>query len=51
MKAVPPDSGTIPERPDKDQDRICEVCGGRTTERHCKIQCLVCGYTRDCSDP
>lgn len=29
----------------------CELCGGPTIERHCKIQCLRCGYQRDCSDP
>jgi len=29
----------------------CDVCGGRTLELHCKIRCLECGYTRDCSDP
>lgn len=29
----------------------CDLCGGPTLERHCKIVCLRCGYTRDCSDP
>lgn len=29
----------------------CELCGGPTLERHCKIMCQVCGYQRDCSDP
>lgn len=29
----------------------CELCGGPTLERHCKILCLRCGYQRDCSDP
>lgn len=29
----------------------CELCGGETLERHCKIVCLRCGYVRDCSDP
>ena len=29
----------------------CEICGQRTSERHCKIVCPNCGYTRDCSDP
>ncbi|MDE2981990.1 MAG: gamma carbonic anhydrase family protein [Gemmatimonadota bacterium] len=32
-------------------DAACELCGGRTMERHCKILCLNCGYQRDCSDP
>jgi hypothetical protein len=30
---------------------VCELCGGPTYERHCKIVCLTCGYVRDCSDP
>ena len=29
----------------------CDVCGGPTREARCKIICLRCGYTRDCSDP
>jgi carbonic anhydrase/acetyltransferase-like protein (isoleucine patch superfamily) len=29
----------------------CELCGGPTMERHCKIVCLSCGFERDCSDP
>ena len=29
----------------------CEICGQRMSERHCKIVCSNCGYTRDCSDP
>jgi len=32
-------------------DAACELCGGPTIERHCKILCLNCGYQRDCSDP
>lgn len=32
-------------------DAACELCGGPTMERHCKILCLNCGYQRDCSDP
>jgi hypothetical protein len=34
-----------------DSSDPCELCGGRTEERHCKIVCLNCGYQRDCSDP
>jgi exosome complex RNA-binding protein Csl4 len=30
---------------------ICERCGERMRETHCKIICPRCGYTRDCSDP
>ncbi len=29
----------------------CEICGQRMSERHCKLVCPNCGYTRDCSDP
>ena len=32
-------------------ESACELCGGATLERHCKIICLNCGYQRDCSDP
>lgn len=32
-------------------DDVCELCGGPTVERHCKVVCLNCGYKRDCSDP
>jgi exosome complex RNA-binding protein Csl4 len=30
---------------------VCERCGERMEERHCKIRCGNCGFTRDCSDP
>lgn len=30
---------------------VCNVCGERMREIHCKIVCPRCGYTRDCSDP
>lgn len=33
------------------EETACWVCGGPVTERHCKIVCQVCGFTRDCSDP
>ncbi len=29
----------------------CDVCGGPTYDRNCKVICTRCGYTRDCSDP
>lgn len=53
-----PPSGT--DTPDSDpaqpvdvsqDDTWCWVCGGPVIERHCKIICQVCGFTRDCSDP
>jgi predicted RNA-binding Zn-ribbon protein involved in translation (DUF1610 family) len=30
---------------------LCERCGERMEERHCKIICPNCGHLRDCSDP
>ena len=30
---------------------VCDICGENMMERNCKIICLNCGYTRDCSDP
>jgi 8-oxo-dGTP diphosphatase len=32
-------------------DTYCWMCGGPVDKRHCKIICLSCGFTRDCSDP
>jgi uncharacterized Zn finger protein (UPF0148 family) len=29
----------------------CDICGSPMIERHCRLICLNCGYTRDCSDP
>jgi 8-oxo-dGTP diphosphatase len=34
-----------------EDDTHCWVCDGPVTKRHCKITCLQCGFTRDCSDP
>ena len=34
-----------------ESEPTCWVCGGPVVERHCKIVCRVCGFTRDCSDP
>ena len=34
-----------------DDDSYCWLCGGEVGKRHCKIICLQCGFTRDCSDP
>jgi hypothetical protein len=28
----------------------CPVCGAALSGRHCKLVCLNCGYTEDCSD-
>lgn len=32
-------------------DTDCWLCGGAVSNRHCKIICQQCGFTRDCSDP
>lgn len=34
-----------------EDDTYCWVCGGAVVERHCKIICAECGFTRDCGDP
>ncbi len=46
-----PDAQPTDATPQPDDDGVCWVCGGRTQTRHCKIVCLNCGFTRDCSDP
>lgn len=44
-----PSPDASPPRPD---DSHCDICGfPLAIERHCKIICPNCGYTRDCSDP
>lgn len=47
------ESGTgVPEEEEAvRQAPTCEICGAPVLERHCKVICLNCGYTRDCSDP
>ena len=45
--AEPLESETVPE----EEGEVCWVCGELVIERHCKIVCQVCGFTRDCSDP
>ena len=48
--ASPPDlPPAIPER--EERTVACDLCGAPVLERHCKIVCRNCGYTRDCSDP
>jgi 8-oxo-dGTP diphosphatase len=34
-----------------EDDTYCWMCGAPVEKRHCKIICLSCGFTRDCSDP
>jgi uncharacterized membrane protein len=44
-----------PAKPSKAEVEVpvesCDVCGCPTYERNCKVICVRCGYTRDCSDP
>lgn len=52
----PDPGGRLPSRPgDRESGAgghgTCDLCGGPTIERHCKIVCRRCGYQRDCSDP
>ncbi|HXH82678.1 MAG TPA: hypothetical protein VNN07_07090 [Candidatus Tectomicrobia bacterium] len=44
-------SGGGAARPWREWIHICERCGERMEERHCKILCPNCGMVRDCSDP
>ena len=42
----------IPMKPTPvSHDLTCDLCGAEMVEQKCKIRCLNCGYTRDCSDP
>lgn len=43
--------GTGSPAPDREWVHVCDRCGERMAEHHCKIVCPRCGYTRDCSDP
>lgn len=58
----PPETPPVPrqpvDRPDFDPTYdpaapiFCEICGNEMRyTAACKIQCGVCGYKRDCSDP
>ena len=47
----PESNGDLARRFGPDESH-CELCGfALSLERHCKIICPNCGYTRDCSDP
>ena len=37
--------------PGATDDSVCWICGAPVIKRHCKIVCVECGFTRDCSDP
>jgi hypothetical protein len=47
----PPQHASYGNPYDPDDDTYCWVCEGPVAKRHCKIVCLRCGFTRDCSDP
>ena len=34
-----------------DKTFLCDICGAEMLAAHCKLRCVHCGYTRDCSDP
>jgi hypothetical protein len=29
---------------------VCDLCGYEVLALHCKLRCVQCGATRDCSD-
>lgn len=46
------DRADFDPRYDPNEPIICEVCGNEMRYTAvCKIECRVCGYKRDCSDP
>jgi len=58
VPAVPIETGATQSAPlsfqpiyRPEDDTYCWLCGGAVEKRHCKIICLSCGFTRDCSDP
>ncbi|MDB5096071.1 MAG: hypothetical protein JWM80_492 [Cyanobacteria bacterium RYN_339] len=30
---------------------VCDLCGFKMLDLHCKLKCPQCGFCRDCSDP
>jgi hypothetical protein len=49
--AVSPDSTAHEEPAPVADSPVCDLCGARMLEHHCKLVCPNCGYMRDCSDP
>lgn len=47
---TPKEPSLPPDAPPGARWIACDLCGYRTLELHCKIRCLQCGATRDCSD-
>ncbi|HXG05627.1 MAG TPA: hypothetical protein VNO23_19700 [Candidatus Binatia bacterium] len=50
MEGPSPPLSAPPSRPGE-WVHVCDRCGARMEERHCKIVCPHCFYCRDCSDP
>ena len=51
-EAAPVDRADYDPEYDPSEPVYCEVCGAEMTyTASCKLRCLRCGYTRDCSDP
>jgi 8-oxo-dGTP diphosphatase len=48
---LPPDRQDVSVGYTRADDTYCWLCTGPVVKRHCKIVCLRCGFTRDCSDP
>jgi 8-oxo-dGTP diphosphatase len=51
FQATPPERTTFQPVYTPEDDTYCWMCGAPVEKRHCKIVCLSCGFTRDCSDP
>jgi len=52
IPSVPEPAAGAPGRRFAPDESRCELCGFTLfVERHCKVICPNCGYTRDCSDP
>ncbi len=46
--SAPVAGGSVPP---EEQVFLCDLCGARMLNLHCKLICEQCGYKRDCSDP
>ena len=46
----PPGAPPVP-RPVAGKWFVCDLCGHKMLDVHCKLRCEGCGFVRDCSDP
>jgi hypothetical protein len=46
----PPGAPPVP-RPVAGKWYVCDLCGHKMLDVHCKLRCERCGFVRDCSDP